>query len=290
MIANNSVRSAICFLHLGIAIFCLGIFALIITSEMKVSLTAFLHNKEFFSFLLIAIIGSISFVIFLTLQANSTKTAIYLSYFVSLLFIIEYITISQHISSRVETLIGFMIPTFVPSLLVFLLAFSKISKSKHANTSSLNNLLDSDFLIGQNDEKYKTKIFWKPNRIVSVSSFLFSILLFLVLLITNSPTWIIFIPCLFFVGSAILWLFPKIGSWIFSVVSILTGIILFFGIEILLFQRYQDSTIAMDTKEFISIVILFSTSTIGLSIIFVSLSMLLLSKEAKDRWVTSEIV
>jgi hypothetical protein len=281
MIANKSVRSAISLLHLSVALCCFSVFFLIFSTELHFSFSLFYQKKELTSFIILIGIGFLSFFASLSWQTTDLRFSKSLSYLVSLCFLMESIVVltTTNIKSR-DFFILVIVPTITPAVCFFLLAFSKINQSVESDTKEYSTL-DSDFLEVKGNTNLS--VLWKPNRIVSFNSFVFSILLFPSLLAAGADIWSISIPCSFLVISVILWLFPKIGSWIFSVISILTSIsIVGLFIALIVFKPPAGS-------EIVYIISGLSVVVISVVLLCCGLSMLLLSKEAKQEWKKSPL-
>ena len=190
-------------------------------------------------------------------------------------FLIGYLTFFNDFSG--SDLIATLVVVFTPSTFLFLLAFSKIGQIQN-NLENKNHSLDSDFLDSTHDTSLS--IFWKPNHIVSLSSDVFAILLFLSLLTIGSPSWTPIIPCIFLIGSVVLWLFPKIGSWIFAIVSSLAGI----GIVVLFITAMIMKPLDLSSNKDVTFALFFSIVIFSLFLLCIGMAMLLLSKEAKEEW------
>ncbi|AFM03883.1 hypothetical protein Fleli_1457 [Bernardetia litoralis DSM 6794] len=277
MIANKPVQHSISLIHFTIGILCLSTFGLYLSSEAKWALSSLIGKKESFFIILLGIIGLFSFFGALSWQTTASKTSKTISYLISLLFLLEYITILFISSNSKEYVIG-LLPTVTPAVFLFLVAYSKINQfQENGGGVEYNDYLDSDFLI--NEEKKYIPTFLKPNRIVSFILFLFSVLLFLVFTSSGAPFWTIIIPSIFLVFCIILWLLPKIGSWIFSIMSILTSIsVIGLFIFLMLTKPFNDGVNKIHMISFFSLLVL-SIASFGWG-----LAMLLLSKEAQQEW------
>lgn len=282
MIANNSVRSAISFIHLAIGIFCIS-FLVMVLSEKAIHSSSFYKKKEFFSFLLLGILGISSCIACLSWQTTYLQISKRISYFIVVCFLLFYFSLFNNLNSSTDLLIAATV-IFTTALFLFLLAFSKVGQLQTKNLEIKNDVLDSDFLISPDEEQDTISIFWKPNRIVSLSSFVFSILLFIFILTTHMPVWASLIPCTFLIGSIVLWIFPKIGSWIFAIVSSLAGIGIVTAFSIALIMKLSNSNFNNDLK----FTVFFSLVVFSIFILCISMAMLLLSKEAKEEWKNKE--
>jgi hypothetical protein len=194
--------------------------------------------------------------------------------------LIEYIVIFS-ISSNSKEFVIALILTVTPAVFLFLLAFSKINRSQE-NKIEHNNYLDSDFLFDK--EVNHSTTFWKPNRIVSFTSLVFAILLFPFLIFAQAPFWAVFIPITFLVLCVVLWLFPKIGSWISATLGMVAGVGLIGLFVFLIFNMpFHDQKEKMYILGFMLL--------LGLSIASLAwgLAMFLLSKEAQQEWKSKSI-
>ncbi|WP_375559147.1 hypothetical protein ACE193_15580 [Bernardetia sp. OM2101] len=276
MLINTSIRISISLLHLSVAMFCFSLFFLFF-SEVDFSPIELYQKRQFVFFLLLICLSFLSFCASLSWQTTFVRFSKLLSYLVSLCFLIGLIALFSIAKSTSEELLVITVPTIPPAICFFLLAFSKITQIRKNTVIEYNDSLDSDFLEIQ--EETNLSIFWKPNRIVSICSVVFSIFLFPSLLVVGVPTWSISIPCFFLIIGIILWLFPKVGSWIFSVVSLLvgTGLVGIF-IALLITEPLTITTDKIYIIGSITVVIL------SLFLLCFSFAMLLLSKEAKQEW------
>lgn len=276
MLVNTSIRTSISLLHLSVALFCFSIFFLFF-SELHFSLIKLYKKRQFFFFLLLICLSFLSFCAALSWQTTVLRFSKLLSYLVSLCFLIGLLALFGISKSNTEELLVITVPTLAPALCFFLLAFSKITQVQQNTVIEYNDSLDSDFLKIQ--DITNLSIFWKPNRIVSLCSVVFSIFLFPSLLVVGAHIWSISIPCFFLVIGAVLWLFPKIGSWIFSIVSLLVGTgLVGICIAFLITGPLTITTDKIYTISSITVVML------SLFLLCFSFAMLLLSKEAKQEW------
>jgi uncharacterized membrane protein YidH (DUF202 family) len=275
MIANKRIRHSISLIHFAIGVFCTNIFILYAATEAKWSLAALLNGEESFFVILLGIIGLFSFFGALSWQTVASQVAKKITYMLSLFFLLEYIAIF-FISSNSKEFIIALVPTLVPAVFLFLIAFSKINQFE-GNKTEYNNFLDADFLV--NEKETHTATFWKPNRIVSLTTLIFSILLFPASISSGAPFWTIFVPSTFLILSIMLWLLPKTGSWIFSVISVLAGISLV-GLYVFLIVNKPINA----EKDKVYIIGAISLVIVSLASLGWGLAMLLLSKEAKQEW------
>lgn len=276
MLINTSIRTSISLLHLSVAMFCFSLFFLFF-SEVDFSPIELYQKRQFVFFLLLICLSFLSFCASLSWQTTFLRFSKLLSYLVSIFFLIGLIALFSIAKSTSEELLVITVPTITPAICFFLLAFSKITQTQQNTVIHYNDSLDSDFLEIQ--EEMNISVFWKPNRIVSICSVVFSIFLFPSLLAAGAHIWSVSIPCFFLIIGIILWLFPKVGSWIFSVVSLLVGI----GVVGLFIAFLISSSFTITTDK---IYIISSTTVITLSLFLLcfSFAMLLLSKEAKQEW------
>jgi uncharacterized membrane protein YidH (DUF202 family) len=279
MIPNKSIRHAISLIHFAIGVFCTSIFILYAATEAKWSLATLLNGKESFFVILLGIIGLFSFFGALSWQTVASQVAKKITYTLSLFFLLEYLAI-LFISSNSQEFIIALVPTLVPAVFLFLIAFSKINQLE-GNKTEYNNFLDADFLVNEKETPIFT--FWKPNRIVSLTTLIFSILLFPALMSSGAPFWTIFIPSTFLIFGVMLWLLPKTGSWIFSVISVLAGI----GLVGFYLFLIKNKPINAETDK-LYIVGVISLVVVSLASLGWGLAMLLLSKEAKQEWETNK--
>ena len=276
MIANKPIQHSISLIHFTISVFCLSIFILYLFKEAKWSLNSLINEKVGVLIILLGVIGLFSFFGALSWQTIISQTAKKISSLIGLLFVIEYITIF-FLGSKSKEFIIALTPTLTPAVFLFLLAFSKITQFQQTNREEYNDFLDSDFLISKQD--LPTSIFWKPNRIVSFTSFIFSILFFPALMVLGTPLWTVSIPITFLVLCVILWLLPKIGSWSFSVLSVLGGVGLIGLFAFLLITKPINSP-----KDKIYIIGIISLLVLSIASLGLGLAMFLLSKEAQQEW------
>jgi len=275
MIANKPIRHSISLIHFAIGVFCTTVFILYVATKAKWSIAALLNGKESFFVILFGVIGLFSFFGALSWQTVAFQAAKKTTYTLSLLFLLEYLAILL-ISSNSQEFVIALVPTLVPAIFLFLIAFSKINQFE-SNTTKYNNFLDADFLVTEKETPIST--FWKPNRIVSFTTLIFSILLFPALMSSGAPFWTVFIPSTFLILSVMLWLLPKIGSWIFSVLSVLAGISLVVFYVFLI----KDKSFNVE-EEKLYIIGAISLVVMSLASLGWGLAMLLLSKEAKEEW------
>lgn len=275
MIANKSIHYAISFIHFTIALFCLSIFMLYVSQQWKWSLYLLFGKKESFFIILLGIVSLLSFFGALSWQTSFSKTSQKISFLISLFFLIEYIAIF-FIAHASDAFIIALVPTITPAMFLFLLAFSKANQFQENRIEYANNYLDSDFLVDK--EKSYISIFWKPNRIVSFTSFVFTILLFLSLMVSNAPFGVFFIPLIFLGLAVTLLLFPKIGSWICAIAVILMGMGLVGAFIFLIITKPFNNNDEMYILGFVSL------SVLSLAALGGGIAMLLLSKEAKQEW------
>ncbi|WP_338793069.1 hypothetical protein [Bernardetia sp. MNP-M8] len=278
MIANKPIQHSISLIHFTIGVFCLSIFVLYLSNEAKWSLYSLIRKKESFFVILLGVISLFSFFGALSWLTTSSKTSKNISYLLSFFFLIEYIAI-LFISSTSREFVIALTPTVTPAVFLFLLAFSKISQFQENKIeyAEYNDYLDADFLVDKEEDT--TTTFWKPNRIVSLTSFILAILLFPLLMSAGAPTWTIAIPSTFLVLCVVLWLFPKIGSWVSAILGILMGIGLIGLFMFLIFNKpFNGEKDKMYILGFIFLLVL-SVTSLGWG-----LAMFLLSKEAQREW------
>ncbi len=280
MIANKPIHSAVSLLHLSVSLFCFSLFFLFLLIDQRVfSFVSVYERKEFLSFAIVVCIGFVSFCGFVSWQTSFSQFSQLITYTVSLGFLLVSTTILstgnfQSTGSMIVITLG-----LTPATFFFLLAFSKLSHSK-IKVTNYNDSLDSDFLGSEKEQNLFT--FWKPNRIVALTSLLFSILLFPTLLAAKAPIWSILIPFLFLVISITLGLFDKIGSQIFSFLSSISsiGLIGFYSVTII------DKLSTDTTQEPTYILVFVSVMVISIALSFWSIAMLLMSEEARKEWET----
>ncbi|WP_338762174.1 hypothetical protein WAF17_17050 [Bernardetia sp. ABR2-2B] len=285
MIANNSVRTAFSLLHLALSLFSFSVCVMYIGIERILSLAHLLQKDTLFIFIDLFLIGSVAFCGFVTWQTEKILLSKRISYFLVFLAIVQCILLTLANSSRTDIVIILGSPLLTASIFVFLLTFSQIGNVEYLQKSiqrdtSNSNLLDIDFLT-EKDANKAPSVFWKIHRVFAFSCFILSIFIINILIETSAPKEIIFIPTLFLAGSLLLLFIPKIGSWIFSVVSILSGV----GI-LVIFCVFFLFDLPDNALEKIELVISLSTAVLSFLFLCITLAMLLLSKEAKEEWKT----
>jgi hypothetical protein len=249
-------------------------------------ITSFLHfvNKhEMYVMIDGLLIGCVAFYGFVTWQKDEISTSKQVSYILVALIVLEclLLILTSH-SSRLDRILVPCIPIFTATIFMFLLIFSRKESLQNSKEIDTSNFLDIDFLIESNF-KEETTPFWKMNRIFSFTCFTLSIFLFLFIILTSPPEEVILFSVFFLVGSIILWFFPKVGSWIFSILSILVGLSLLgcfcYFVLFELLTKNSDNNL----KD-IFIDISLSVIVFSLTFMCINLAMLLLSNEAQQEW------
>ncbi|WP_291725923.1 hypothetical protein [Bernardetia sp.] len=278
MIAKQPIRFAISIIHLAIAIFC-GSF--IVMEVFQKGFLAF-NGRDKIIFLVLACIVVSAIAASLAWLSHYITTAKKISYILVFSFTFLLLPLLPELKNTSDIISFSMVIATVASF-IFLLAFSKITHHQTTIQSTENNSLDADFLASELDKNTNSSIFWKPNHIVAFSSLVFALALFISLTDMGAPSWVISAPSAFFIGSVVLWIFPKIGSWIFSVVSILAAI----GITGMLIYT-SITRQGYDSSESIKFILFFSVIVGSICLLCIGMAMLLLSKEAQQEWIENK--
>lgn len=274
MITQQPIRFAISTIHLAIAIFCSSIVFMVLLTD---GLDVMYGKKGFMSFLALIGLSVTSLIAGVVWLTQHTKIAQRVSYGVVLSLILLIVTFVPNLNKADSITFSSLLLTV--SGFIFLLAYSKINPVQVIQEITEDTFLDADFLISEHQEQEKLSNFWKPNRIVSCSSFIFTISLFILFSSMGAPLWATFLPCAFFIGSVVLWRTPKTGSWIFSIVSILSGL---GGVGLVIFGLATKHPLSLDNEMKFAVFV----SVLALSVLMLcfGMAMFLLSKEAQQEW------
>jgi hypothetical protein len=274
MIANKPVRLVISFIHLSIAFFCIAFCVGFTLTDKGGSLRSLIFSNDFFPVLLCFSVGFSAFIGFAAWQRDNFLLSKRITYFTAFLGLVEYITILSNEADEMEKFLAMSMFFVAPILFVFLLGFSKVGTLFSTQKNEIETL-DASFL--QENNETKQVYFWKVNRIVATTFLTFSFFVAVIMLDDNAPLVILFPPFLLLsIGSILLLVFPKTGSYIFSTLSIIIGLIV---LPLVVFSILKVDGFPNNND------IIFATSTIFfVSVFFITIAMLLLSKEAKQEW------
>ncbi|WP_338762172.1 hypothetical protein WAF17_17045 [Bernardetia sp. ABR2-2B] len=275
MIANRPAHFCISFIHLSIALFCFAFFVGFVLTDKEGSLYNLMRSNDFLALIICFLIGCIALAGFVFWQKDDIALAKKINYLVSFSILIQYLVVVVVVQKmKVALALGLLL--FSPMLFIFLLALSKVGIGSKVYELDNDNILDTDFLKSSKTVP-KHNYFLKINRIVATLFFMFAIMMVINNVFNKLPNVFIPIYTTLFVLCGLLLIFPKIGSWVSSIFSLMTGIGVFGFVVYNLFFKNND------TSSFENIV--FGVSTVfSVSLFLIGIAMLLLSKEAKEEW------
>lgn len=283
---NISIHLGISFLHFSILWFSI----LFVGGIMKIDLSGnsnYVLPESYQFYALLTGLGMIGVSLFgiIIWQTNYFLLAKIINILLSLLFVISssFILLSKSntiTSNDIEPMVGMLMIFLIPSILLFLLTFSKSITQNIKIKSQIPSLsLDSDFIVKIENQSKNTH-FLKINRIIGLCFLLVSLLLLAMILLDSKPLKNYILPAYFLFISLLLFIFPKIGSYITSLLNTIIAIILFVVVPILLYKDFKKLELGQIKLVDISLY------GLGVFIAFflLSLSLLLVSKQAQSEW------